>query len=343
MQQAENNHIPQSAGIPVEKAHCFSPGALAVIDGEPRMKDTDIGAALGMAQPRNIRAIIDKNRAELERYGLVHVARSPITSGKGRVQEVTTYHLNEGQAILLCMFSRTPTAAAVRHQIVTVFMAWRRGELEKVPVKAHTRRKAAPKVAHPAASKEGVAVAVIGGEVVTFDTNDYDLRDGDWAVVLMGSKFAKMQLTETQGRSNSGWESPRRGWVDYTSGYYGSGPREYAEVRIVGRMLSAVRATAAPAIAAPQVDAARFDPKNRHLVSFGSDGKMEIKAVGPDACVVSGANETNLYTFLREFVPVENLPVAFDVICQRMKALACRELGKKNNGRHLSVVKQAVA
>lgn len=98
---------------------------LQIITDEPRVKDVRIGERLGMAQPLNIRQVIETNREELERYGLVHAVREPIKSGKGRIQEVTEYHLNEPQTLLLCMLSRTEKAADVRQEVISVYMAYR--------------------------------------------------------------------------------------------------------------------------------------------------------------------------------------------------------------------------
>lgn len=105
---------------------------------EPRILDTRIGKRLGMARPTNIRTLIEDNREELERYGSLHAVRAMITAGKGAQRETTAYYLNEGQTLLLCMFSRTAKAADVREEVIRVFMAYRAGA---VPVKAHTRRK----------------------------------------------------------------------------------------------------------------------------------------------------------------------------------------------------------
>jgi len=96
------------------------------ISNEPRVQDVRIGERLGMAKPTNIRQVIEANMAELERYGLVHAARAPIVSGKGRTQEGTEYHLNEPQTLLLCMFSRTEKAADVRQEVISVYMAYRK-------------------------------------------------------------------------------------------------------------------------------------------------------------------------------------------------------------------------
>ena len=109
------------------------------INNEPRVKDIRIGEALGLAQPLNIRTVIENNRKELEGYGLVHVEREPIKSGKGRIQHINVYYLNEEQCLLICMFSRTKKAQIVRRSIIKVYKAYRNGDL--VHVKPYTRSK----------------------------------------------------------------------------------------------------------------------------------------------------------------------------------------------------------
>ena len=100
------------------------------VNNEPRIKDVRIGERLGMAKPLNIRRTIEANMAELEQHGLVHAARTPIISGKGRVTYVTEYYLNEAQTLLLCMFSRTAAAAEVRKEVIGVYMVYRQGSLQ---------------------------------------------------------------------------------------------------------------------------------------------------------------------------------------------------------------------
>lgn len=48
---------------------------LTEIDGEPRALDLDVAARLGMKRPTNIRQLIEKNREELEAFGLslIHI------------------------------------------------------------------------------------------------------------------------------------------------------------------------------------------------------------------------------------------------------------------------------
>ncbi|WP_242390461.1 hypothetical protein [Pararhodospirillum photometricum] len=111
------------------RASALSLSDLDTTADEPRVKDVRIGERLGMAQPLDIRRTIEKNSDELKRYGLVRAVCEPIRSGKGRIQEVTTYYLNEAQTLLLCMLSRTERAADVRQEVIEVFMAYRRGTL----------------------------------------------------------------------------------------------------------------------------------------------------------------------------------------------------------------------
>lgn len=101
----------------------------AANDDEPRVRDVRVAERLGMAQPLNIRQTIERNRTELEGYGLVHTSCEPTRSGKGRISEAKVYWLNEGQTLVICMLSRTPQAAQVRKEVIEVFMAYRRNQL----------------------------------------------------------------------------------------------------------------------------------------------------------------------------------------------------------------------
>lgn len=91
-------------------------------ESEPRILDLRLAEALGFERPRAIRQLLSRNRRELENYG-------PLATrcGESRGQEFIEHFLNEEQALLICMFARTPKAADVRKQVIEVFMAWRRG------------------------------------------------------------------------------------------------------------------------------------------------------------------------------------------------------------------------
>ena len=95
--------------------------------GEPRVRDMRLGEALGFDRPRKIRDLIESNLVEIEGYGSSPRRGAMITIGKGGRRPVEEYWLNEPQALLICMFSRTARAAEVRRQIIRVFMDWRRG------------------------------------------------------------------------------------------------------------------------------------------------------------------------------------------------------------------------
>lgn len=106
---------------------------LQVMAAEPRVRDLELGERLGFDQPRMIRKLIARNADELGRHGSLLQSEAMIATGKGVRRAVSEYLLNEAQALLVCMFARTPKAAEVRRQVIEVFMAWRRGELQAAP------------------------------------------------------------------------------------------------------------------------------------------------------------------------------------------------------------------
>lgn len=99
-----------------------------IINKEPRIRDIDLAERLGMKMPRFIRKdLIIPNRAELELYG--DLLETPSNSGK-RGRPGTVFYLNEEQALLICLFSRTAKAEEVRKIVIDVFMGFRHGHLE---------------------------------------------------------------------------------------------------------------------------------------------------------------------------------------------------------------------
>ncbi|MBP9184880.1 MAG: hypothetical protein KBF78_17225 [Fuscovulum sp.] len=112
-------------------------GALKVINGDARIADKRIAEALGYARVKELHQIIGRHSEELERYGeLVRQSSAGINRQSeakiGRGRPALTYYLNEAQATLVCMFSRTPRAADARQVMVEVFTAWRKGQIESV-------------------------------------------------------------------------------------------------------------------------------------------------------------------------------------------------------------------
>ncbi|AWJ82708.1 hypothetical protein TSH58p_03750 [Azospirillum sp. TSH58] len=123
----------KSAGtlVPTKPADLppLSPDQLNDQDGEPRVSDVILAERLGFGQPRDIRKLIERNRAELETYGEICATVAQNTDPMGRGRPGKAYYLNEGQALVICALSRTPQAALVRRQIIEVFLAYRRGVL----------------------------------------------------------------------------------------------------------------------------------------------------------------------------------------------------------------------
>lgn len=107
-----------------------------LVDGEPRVRDVDLAERAGMAQPRDVRRIIQKRRAVLEAHGALteraRRARSGILEGSGPQERmVSEYWLTEHQAYALVFYLRTPKATELQVAIVRLFVAWRRGELPR--------------------------------------------------------------------------------------------------------------------------------------------------------------------------------------------------------------------
>src|SRR5512138_2553050 len=83
------------------------------IDAEPRIFDLKVAERLEMADPHDIRRMIEANRAELETYGslVAKPTNNPSPQGGRPGRE---YLLNEGQALCVCALSRAPRAPQVR-------------------------------------------------------------------------------------------------------------------------------------------------------------------------------------------------------------------------------------
>lgn len=108
-------------------------------DDEPRVGAFDIAKRAGLKQPRNIKGVVDENRAELEEHGAIHVriynVRIPMPRGGIELREVEEPMLNEEQAINLVSLMRTKCASQMRVSLIKVFVAWRRGHLMKPAVR----------------------------------------------------------------------------------------------------------------------------------------------------------------------------------------------------------------
>lgn len=100
---------------------------ITLFDNDPRILDLTLAARLGFERPRKVRDLVERNLPELKSHGDLCPTTGQ-TSAKGGRPSVA-YYLNEAQALLICMFSRTPKAAEVRKAVIDVFTAYRRGEI----------------------------------------------------------------------------------------------------------------------------------------------------------------------------------------------------------------------
>ncbi|MCC6477972.1 MAG: hypothetical protein IT552_02020 [Sphingomonadaceae bacterium] len=112
---------------------------LRPFQGEPRVKDIRIGEVLGFHTPRNVRKLIRRHDKEIRRHGEVCSTMAQTSEAGGRPSE--EFHLNEAQALVVCMHAQTKEAIEVRAQIIEVFLAYRHGRLAAtMPAKAPAKR-----------------------------------------------------------------------------------------------------------------------------------------------------------------------------------------------------------
>lgn len=102
-------------------------------DGEPRIRDTDLGAFLGFERPRAIRELIARHYAALKPtpHGTASVSlvEHRVTPERGG-HSVTEFWLTEHQATYIIAKCETPVANEILQKVIAVFVAVRRGALE---------------------------------------------------------------------------------------------------------------------------------------------------------------------------------------------------------------------
>lgn len=102
--------------------------AIMEMEGEARARDLDIAERLGFDRPRDIRKLIERNIAELQRYGVCATVAQTYGQGTKGGRPTEEFWLNEPQALLIAIRSDAEQAPAVREMLIRVFMAWRQGQ-----------------------------------------------------------------------------------------------------------------------------------------------------------------------------------------------------------------------
>ena len=98
-------------------------------DGEPMIKDLDLGARLGYSRPRDFRRMIQRNvKGDKLGSGLVRATVARIANGN----EVVEYYLSEKAVYKACILADTDLAGEVQDLMIDVFHAWRKGDLQPV-------------------------------------------------------------------------------------------------------------------------------------------------------------------------------------------------------------------
>lgn len=113
-------------------------------EDEPTIEDVELATRLGFARPRKLRELVER----MHREGILNhsdvrptVARTSIGIAE---RDIHGYRLTESGALKVIAKSETPTANAILNQVIRVFIAYRRGQLQpprvEVPVLATTAR-----------------------------------------------------------------------------------------------------------------------------------------------------------------------------------------------------------
>jgi hypothetical protein len=97
------------------------------VSSEPRLLDIRVAERLGFANPLMIRKLIKRNKEELESHGVLSTVEITQNNNGLGGAKATAFYLNEAQTILVCMFSKTQDAAAVRKEVISVYMAAKNG------------------------------------------------------------------------------------------------------------------------------------------------------------------------------------------------------------------------
>ena len=100
------------------------------IEGETRIRDTDLGTRLGFAKAAKIRDLIKRHRVSLEAMGVLPtVGITPENNGLGGAP-ATAYFLNRKQAIFITAKSDTALATEITIEVIQRFDAYERGEMQ---------------------------------------------------------------------------------------------------------------------------------------------------------------------------------------------------------------------
>ncbi|WP_322997494.1 hypothetical protein [Castellaniella sp.] len=167
------------------------------ISADPRIEDLRIAKALGYAVPRMIRKLIARHIKPLQRFG--EVCSTVEQTGEKGGRPAKAYWLNKKQALYICTKSETEKATEATIEMVEVFDAYLEGKsAPSIPVRAHTRRRpdTSPRHILPSAAS-GHGAIILNGEIITYDTTDFDVMRGDVVLVILSN--GEIEVNEVGG------------------------------------------------------------------------------------------------------------------------------------------------
>lgn len=106
-----------TSGAPI----ILSVNDLSIVKDEPRILDVRLAEALGFQRPADIRPLIARHSAALDRFGpIIRMVRK--NQGRGRPAHES--YLNKRQALYICTKAETVWSMEVTIQMVKVFSAY---------------------------------------------------------------------------------------------------------------------------------------------------------------------------------------------------------------------------
>ena len=101
------------------------------MNGEPTVRDTDLADKLGYERPRAIRQLI-KNMINNGSFGVATPHGDLERTSKFSPKESEVFYLNQKQALKVISKSETKIADAIMDEVIDVFLAYRKGQLQPV-------------------------------------------------------------------------------------------------------------------------------------------------------------------------------------------------------------------
>ena len=181
------------------------------VGSEIRIRDTDLGARLEFAQPRDIRKIIARHRGALSLMGALPTEDEVV--GKG--QKTKAFYLNKKQAIFITAKSETEKATDITIEIIEKFDAYERGA-RPVPQTREQKLAEAFMLTQEIIKEKDAQIAVLAPKAEALDR--IATADGSLSITEAAKALQVRPKDLFDYLSTNGWTYRRAGsgtWLGY--------------------------------------------------------------------------------------------------------------------------------